>query len=166
MPLVTVQQLQQQLDWPIIREESLPEYGMRLFSAVPADESLPSIEFLFDDKVEFLQQLGSGEWHYHPELDDAVEVARKLIHHELCILDERRIDGGQSCAAAVAPDEVLGSLHLDADHFVRRFFGRPPVREEIDFSRYVKGQHLYLEVKRKAESDALWASLGKPPPEF
>jgi len=48
----------------------------------------------------------------------------------------------------------------------RRFFGTPPVHEAIDFSRYAKGKHLYVELKRKAESDATWRSLGEPAPEF
>jgi len=61
---------------------------------------------------------------------------------------------------------VLGTLRLDADHFIRRFFGTPPVHEAIDFSRYAKGKHLYVELKRKAESDATWRSLGEPAPEF
>jgi hypothetical protein len=66
----------------------------------------------------------------------------------------------------VGPDEVLGTIRLDADHFIRRFFGVPAVREPIDFSRYAKGKHLYVELGRKAESDAAWRLLGRAPPEF
>ncbi len=167
MPLVTVEQLRERLGWQNIREKPMPEYRMRWFSAVPDDESLPSVDFLFDDKVEFLQQVGSGEWHCHPdEIDDAIDLARKLIHHEKCILEERNKKGEYSGSGPVAPNEVMGTLRLDADHFVRRFFGQQPVREAIDFTRYVKGKQLYIELKRKAESDAMWASLGKAPPDF
>lgn len=140
---------------------------MRWFRAVPRDESLPSVDFLFDDEVTFLQQLGSGEWHCHPdEIEDAMGMARKLIHHELCILEERNKKGEYSGSGPVAPDAIMDTLRLDADHFVRRFFGLAEVREPIDFSRYRKGKHLYIELKRKAESDATWKSLGQPPPEF
>jgi len=167
MPLVTIEQLRERLDWPDIREKAMPEYAMRWFSAIPRDESLPSVDFLFDDQVEFLTQVGSGEWHCHPEvIDDAIELARKLIHHELCILEEHNEKGEYTGSGPVAPTEVLGTLRLNADHFVRRFFGVPAAREAIDFSRYTKGKHLYVELKRKAASDAAWKSLGKPPPEF
>src|SRR5689334_20111023 len=108
MPLVNVEQLRERLDWPDIREKPLPEDGMRWFSAVPRDESLPSVDFLFDDKVEFLQQVGSGEWHCHPdEIEYAIDLARKLIHHEKCILEERNKKGEYSGSCPVAPDEVL-----------------------------------------------------------
>lgn len=167
MPLVTVEQLRDRLHWPNIRDRPMPECGMRWFSAVPRDQSLDSVDLLFDEKVEFLQQVGSGEWHCHPdEIDGAIELARQLIHHEICILEERNQKGEYIGSGLVAPDEVLDTLRLDADHFIRRFFGRPPVREAIDFSRYAKGKHLYIELKHKAESDAMWASLGQPPPEF
>src|SRR5687768_16925515 len=160
MPLATVEQLREQLNWPDVREEPLPEYSMRLFRVVPVEESLPSIDFLFDDGVSFLQQLGSGDWHCHPdEIDDAVETARKLVRRELCILEERSRKGEYSSSGPVAPDAVLSTIRRDAGYFVRRFFGSPAVREEIDFSRYHKGKHLYIELNRKAESEAAWKSL-------
>ena len=150
-----------------MREEPLPQYSMRLFRVVPADESLASIDFLFDDGVSFLQQLGSGRWHYHPdEIEDAIEMARKLVHRELCILEERNRKGEYSGSGPVAPDGVMGTLRPDADHFVRRFFGSPEVREEIDFSRYHKGKHLYIELTRKAEAEKVWKSIGGPMPEW
>jgi hypothetical protein len=166
MPLVTITQLRERLGWSDVREQPIAEFSMRWFRVVSRDESLPSIDFLFDDKVEFLQQLGSGEWHCHPgDVDNAIELARKLIRHEMCILEEHGKQG-YSGSGPVAPAEVLGTLRLDADHFVRRFFGVPAVREAIDFSRYAKGKHIYVELRRKTESDALWRLLGKPPPEF
>jgi hypothetical protein len=89
MALVTVEQLRSRVGWLDVREEPMPGYSMRWFRVVPGDESLPSIDFLFDDEVTFLQQLGSGEWHCHPDdLDSAIELARKLVGHELCILEE------------------------------------------------------------------------------
>ena|SRR5688572_20513271 len=167
MPLVTADQLRDRLAWPDVREEPMPEYSMRWFRAVPRDPSLPSIDFLFDDKVEFLQQLGSGEWHCHPDdIDSAIELARKLVHHEMCILEERNKKGEYGGSGPAARDDVPGTLRLDADHFIRRFFGIPPVREPIDFGRYARGKHLYVELRRKAESDVAWQVIGKPPPEF
>lgn len=167
MPLVTLEQLRGRLDWEDVREELVPQYSMRLFRVVPADESLPSIDFLFDDGVTFLQQLGSGKWHYHPdEIEDAIETARKLVHHELCILEERSRKGEYSGSGPVAPDSVRDTLRLDADHLVRRFFGSPEVREEIDFSRYHKGKHLYVALNHKAEAEAAWKRIGGPLPEW
>lgn len=167
MPQVTVETLRERLGWSDIREEALPEYEMRLFRAIPRDESLPSVYFLFDDEVELLDQLGSGDWHYHPDdTEEAIDLARKLIHHEMCILEERDRNGRGGGSGPVGPDDVLRTLRLDADHFVRHFFGVSGKREAIDFSRYVKGKHLYVEVKYNAESDAAWESLGRPPQEF
>ncbi len=166
MPLVTVEQIRDRLAWDDVREEPLPEYAMRLFRVVP-DESLSSIDFLFDDGVSFLQQLQSGEWHCHPdEIDAAIEIARKLVHRELCILEERNSQGEYNGSGPVAPDAIMDTLRLDADHFVRRFFGSSEVREEIDFSRYYKGKHLYIELNRKAEAEKVWKSLGGPVPEW
>lgn len=145
----------------------MPDHAMRCFSVIPLDESLPSVDLLFDENVEYLIQVGSGGWHCHPsEIEYAIDLARKLVHHEMCVLEEWSDKGEHSGSGPVAPDEVLGTLRLDAGHFVRRFFGKPPVREAIDFSRYAKGKHLYIELNRKADSDAAWRSLGKPPPEF
>lgn len=167
MPLVTIDELRERLAWLNIREKKMPEYRMRWFSAVPDDESHPSVDFLFDENVEFLQQLGSGEWHCHPDdINRAIELARKLIHHETCILEERNKKGEYSGSGPVAPTEVAGTLRLDTDHFVRRFFGRAPVREAIDFTRYIKGKHLYVERRVQAESIRVWALLGQQPPEF
>ena len=167
MCLVTVEQLRERLGWGDVREESLPPYSLRRFRVVPDDESLPSIDFLFDDGVSFLQQLGSGEWHYHPdEIDDAIEIARKLVRRELCILEERSRNGGYSGSGPVGPGEVMGTLRHDAGHFVRRFFGSRAVREEIDFGRYHKGKHLYIELGRKAQAEAVWRSIGGPIPEW
>jgi hypothetical protein len=167
MPLVTIEQLRDRLGWQDIREEPLPECGMRWLSAVPRDESLPSIDFLFADEFESLQQVGSGEWHYHPdEIDDAIELSRKLIHHESCILEVRDKNGKYRSSGTAAPDEVRDMLPLDADHFIRRFFGMAPLREEIDFSRYIKCKHSYIEPELKAKMDAVWESVGKAPPEF
>lgn len=167
MPLVTVEQLRERLGWNDIREKRMPDYEMCWFSVVPDDESLPSVDFLFDDKVEFLVQVGSGEWHYHPdEIDDAIDLVLNLIYHETCILEERNKKGECSGSGVVAANEVMHTLRLDADHFIRRFFGQQPVREAIDFSRYFKGKHIYIDLKHKADSDAMWTSLGMPPPEF
>jgi hypothetical protein len=166
MALVTAEQLRERLGWPDIREEPWPEYSMRWFRAVPRDESLPSVDFLFDDQVTFLQQVGTGEWHCHPDdIEYAIELARKLIHHEKCVLEERDKNGEYSGSGVVAPNEVLDTLRIDADHFIRRFFGVPPVREAIDYSRYIKGKHLYVERERRAEMDAIYKSVGLPLPE-
>lgn len=167
MPLVTLEQLRERLGWEDVREEPLPQYSMRLFRVVPPDESLPSIDFLFDDGITFLQQLGSGKWHYHPdEIEDAIEMARKLVHRELSILEERNRKGECGGSGPVAPDGIMDTLRLDADHLVRRFFGSAEVREEIDFSRYHKGKHLFIELNRKAESEKVWKSLGGLIPEW
>lgn len=166
MPLVTHQQLRERLGWRDVREESLPQYALRVFSVRPADESLASIDFLFDDGVTFLQQLGSGKWHCHPdEIEDAIEMARKLVHRELCILEERNRKGEYISSGPAAPDGIMVSLRLDADHAVRRFFGSPEVREEIDFNRYHKRKHGYVELNRWAEIQKVWKSLGRAIPE-
>ena len=167
MPLVTAEQLRKRLDWGDVREEAMPEYLMRVFRVVPADESQPSIAFLFDADVSRLQQLGSGIWHCHPdEIDDAIEMARKLVHHELCIVEERNKAGEYSSSGPLGPDEIPKTMRLDADYLVRRFFGKAEVREAIDFTRYVKEKHLYIERSWKTHTDAVWESLGQSKPEF
>jgi len=168
MPLVTLEQLRKRLAWEDVREEPLPRYSMRLFRVVPAgDESFPSVDFLFDDDVSFLQQLGSGDWHYHPdEIEDAIAMARKLVYRELCILEQRNRKGEYRGSGPAAPDGIMDTLGLDADHLVRRFFGSPQEREEIDFSRYHKGEHLYIELTHKAEIEKAWKSIGGPIPEW
>jgi hypothetical protein len=49
---------------------------------------------------------------------------------------------------------------------VRRFFGSPEVREAIDFGRYYKGNHLYIESNRKAEAEKVWKAIGGPIPQW
>jgi hypothetical protein len=170
MPLVTVEQLRKRLDWPDVREEPMPEYGMRWFRAIPKDESLPSVDFLFDDAVEFLSQIGSGQWHCHPtSVDDAIELARKLIHHEMCILEEHNADedgptGGYSKDGPVRADEVFETLRADAAYFVRRFFGRSATREGIDFSKYLKSRLGYITPAHRATIEASFAKMGRQPP--
>src|SRR4051812_41550921 len=108
MPLVTAEQLRERLGWPDVREEPLPQYSMRLFRVVPADESIPSIDFLFDDAVSLLLQLGWGRWHCHPDdIDEAIAIARKLVRRESCILEERNGKGDYSGSGRVAPTGLL-----------------------------------------------------------
>ena len=44
--------------------------------------------------------------------------------------------------------------------------GAPALREEIDFSRYHKGKHLYIELDHKAKAEAAWKAIGGPIPEW
>lgn len=143
-PLVTIEQLQERIGWSDIREEPRPEYGLRWFRIMPKSASVPPVDFLFDDAVTLLNQLGCGNWHCHPDdIDDAIEMARKLVHHELCILEERNSAGDYAGSAPAAADELPRSLRHDAGWLVRRFFDREPQREAIDFNQYQKGPHRY-----------------------
>ena len=98
--LTDLAELRVLLRWQDVVEE-MPLDGLRLFAARPADPSLPRIEFLFDDKVTLLQQLGFGPWHGHyTEWSDerrnvrrAIATARTLISGARCLFVQRGVGG-------------------------------------------------------------------------
>jgi len=137
------------------------------FRAFPADEKLASVDLLLSDDTTAVIQVGSGEWHTHPgDVDVAIEMARQIIGHELCVLEEYTAEGRLMGSGPIGPDGNFKTLRLDATYLMRRFFGRVPVREEVDFSRYVRGRHLYVDKEHVTTMQAAYAKLGRPAPSF
>lgn len=129
--------------------------------------SLPVVSLLLDANGDGVQSLEFGEWHCHPQtLDEAIALARQLIHTQRCIVEQRDRGGNYLGSGRLSPTELPHSISIKAAYLTRRFFGRLPVREEIDFSKYVRGKHLYRHVEHKAMMDDVWTKLGWPPPSF
>jgi hypothetical protein len=162
---VTIDQLRSQLAWDDVRREPLNEYQMVWFRAFPTDASLPSVDLLFSADATHIEQVGSGGWHTHPDdAGAAIEMARKIIHHELCVLEEYAADGRCNGSGPVDPESLFKTLSLNTEYVVRRFFGKPSVREEIDFSRYAQIRHLLVEKEHFASIQAAYKKLGMPAP--
>lgn len=165
MQPLTISQLQRDLVWADVRSETLPADSSLLFRVFPEDETLPTIDFLMNDDAQGIQQLGSGEWHCHPQdIGRAIDMARKLIGHELCILEERNKSGGYIKSGPVGPNEVFGTLRLNAGFLIRRFFGQPPITEQIDFGKYLKGKHHFTSRAHRAEIEAAYTKVGREAP--
>ena len=166
-PLLTLERLRERVGWENVDRERTAEHRMTVFHVRPEQLHLDPIHFVFDAEVAFLVQFGMGVWHCHPdEIDDALDKAGKLVRHELCILEERDKRGEYRGSTPVGPGEILHTLSEDAGWFRRIFFGREPVREPIDFSRYVLGKRLWIEASRKEELERFYRTAGLPVPEW
>lgn len=164
IPITTVSEIREQLRWPDVREDHLAEHAMRIIRAIPSNPDLPSVDLGFDEDMSYLEYQGFGCWHWHPSsIEEAVGEARKIIHRERCLL-EVWSDQDQLCQSVPVPcDGIPDKLSLNAHYFVRSFFGEKGVREAIDFHRYYKGSHGYVEFGHKAEMEKLFQAAKRNP---
>ena len=167
MPLTSIDEIRDLLSWPDVRRVEFPEYGMSHVRVVPERSKLPPIEFAFRGDLDFLESFGFGEWHYHPELDEALVAADDLVRRRKCVLEERdRGNGRYRGSALVGPSDLLGTIGGRASMFRRVFFGEDPVDERIDFSRYLEADGLLM-LRSEAEGlKRVYEQLGTPIPEW
>jgi hypothetical protein len=159
--------MRERVSWGNVHQEAMTDYQMMVFHVRPEQPHLDPIHFLFDQEVTFLVQIGMGIWHTHlDEIDDALDMASKLVRHELCILEERDERGEYRSSGPVRPDEIPRTLGRDTGWLSRIFFDREPVREEIDFSRYFRGKHLWIEPGWKDELEQIHRAAGMPVTEW
>lgn len=142
-PLTSVADLRARLRWPGVIE-SVPMPGWRLFSVRLIDPSLPAVEFLFDDGVTLLQQLGFRPWHGHfTEYDDerrnvrrAIGMARALVAGSRCLLVQRSAGGAYLGSSVHRLDQLPLTLSPGFARLERLAFNRPPENVPIDLVRY------------------------------
>jgi hypothetical protein len=167
MALASIEDIRDLLDWPDVRRLDRPESGMTFVRVVPQRRSLPPIDFAFRGDLEFLESFGFGEWHAHPNLDDALVAADDLIRHRKCVLEERdRGNGRYRGSALVGPRDLLGVIGRGAV-FRRVFFGEEPADERVDLPLYVEAEHGMLLLRSEAEAlERTCRRLGTPIPEW
>jgi hypothetical protein len=144
-PLTNVAELQALLRWQDVVEET-PTGGLRLFSVRPDDPSLPRIEFLFDDGVTLLQQLGFGPWHGHyTEWSDerrnirrAIATARTLISGARCLFVERGTGGrdGYLGSSVLRRSQMPLTLSKGFIRLERLVFNAAAEDVAVDLARY------------------------------
>jgi hypothetical protein len=112
-----------------------------------------------------MQQLGFGEWHAHyDQFDDesknmrrAVATAATLIAQRRCLLEQRDAKDNYIGSGIVRTDELPLSLSANVHHLRRCFFDRPPLIEQIDFNRYAKTKHSFVEHEHLAKLREVYA---------
>ena len=136
-------------------------YYDRVVEFVASDPAWPALYIVLGDSSDDVAQFGIGEWHTHPdELDDAIRLARELISGRKGVLEERNRSGAYAGSGLVEPGGVLHGLSQDAASFRRVFFNRPPADEPIDFSRYQKLKHGWIEKSHLARMKETYAKAG------
>jgi hypothetical protein len=175
--LTTVAELQALLRWHDVTEET-PIDGLRLFAVRPTSESLPRIEFLFDDRVTLLQQLGFGPWHGHfTEWDNerrnvrrAIATARTLVTGARCVFAERGTGGGRDGylgSSVLRRSEMPRTLAKGFTRLERIVFNAAPEEVPVDLGRYhCTKDGSYIEQSWRRELKELWARLGRDPSTF
>jgi hypothetical protein len=115
--------------WADVREERRTvrwfgrTYYDRVIELVPAHAARPEIYFVFSDDYEALVQFGMGEWHGHPEIDRAIELAADLVAGRKCVLERRSRRGKYIGSGLVGPTDVPPTLELsNGNNVVRRVF--------------------------------------------
>lgn len=164
MALISVEDLRELLNWPGVRRVDRLD-GFVDLRVVPRKPALPPLVFVFSGDLDFLICLGMGEWHSHPELEEALVLADDLMHHRLCILEERNRSGGYIGSAPVGPRDILPIVR-GVGTFRRVFFDREPVTEVIDLSLYVKADHNYISRQRLQEVEDVYRRTGFPRPDW
>lgn len=175
-PFLSVEMLKEELSYNKIIERRRVShvYKGRVneileFEVRPADDSLPCIYLIFDTEVSCLSQYGMGNWHCHfDEYEDerrnimaSIKLTRQLMNHYYCICEEVRAGGEYGGAGVTRPTELPTTLGKDIVHFRRWFFGKPPVIEKIDFSRYIEGNAIYVERNYQAKIERMEEQVQK-----
>ena len=161
--MITVENLKQRLDWDRVDEQSDPEHGLVYLFVRPTTAELEPVYFCLGEDRTSVVQFGFGDWHCHPdELEEAIITASQLVRGERCVVEEcdgaGRYQGGGLYDSGGLP-ETLGT---NVKSLRRVFFNRKPIIEEIDFSRYFRGKHIWVSHDRKAEIERLYRDLGVP----
>jgi hypothetical protein len=166
-PLLTLEQLRERVGWEHVRQVPMAEHQMVVFHVCPEQPHLDPIDFVFDEEVTFLMEMGMGIWHSHPdEIDDALDMADRLVRHELSILEERDTRGEYCSSGPVEPNGIPRTLGRNPGWLRRILFNREPVREEIDFSRCVRGKRSWIEARWQKELEQTYRVAGLPVPEW
>jgi hypothetical protein len=115
--------------WPDVREERRTirwlgrKYHDRMIELVPSNPASPEVYFVFSDDYEMLQQFGMGEWHGHPEVDAAIELAADLVAGRKCVLERWTHRGKYAGSGLVGSTDVAPAFdRSDGTHVLRRVF--------------------------------------------
>lgn len=164
--MLTVSELQKSLKWQAIEEVFYPEYCDFTIYVRPSRAELDSIHFCVSADRLVLSQFGFGNWHYHPDIIDAIEMARLLVCGERCIVEQLDAAGEYCSGGVYLRNEVPTSIGKDVKELRRVFFNREPVTEAIDYEQYFRGKHGLISHKSKAEMEDFYRQHGMPVPEW
>jgi hypothetical protein len=168
--LLTVERLKKQLHYDRVAEDrrsyTLHDgsvHYIRDFIIRPLDSSLACIYFIFDDEVKCLQQFGFSQWHGHfddlptdaAQVRAGIKLARQFMTHYFCCVEELNAEGKYRGSSVLRPNEIPDMLGKDIKQLRRVFFGRAPVTEPVDFSRYIEEEHLFVERRFKTRLERI-----------
>ena len=178
MAIISVEQIKQKLKWDNIHlKHRKEEYNGNSYEYAdviifPDTENLPTIEFVFDSEISYIECVGFSNWHTHYDsyeddrrnLVKVLQDTKKLINHKSCLVEELQRDGKYSGGSILTPDGLPSSLTKDVKTLRRFFFNQEPKDEEIDFSRYIKVKELYVlkEVYKEAKEVYRQAGIEYP----
>ena len=137
--LIDLEQVKRKLKYGGVREYRYTTEDncgtFHVFQAVPEDESLPAVEVVFDEGVEFLQHVGFSHWHAHYDswADErrnvvrALRAAREIIEGAVVLCEEYDSDG-----------KCLGETFVRDGETPRRFIKKSAVLKVIKFNRPIE----------------------------
>ena len=144
-PLTSISELQLSIGWQNVSEYK-PMKGWRVFAVCPSEKLLPPIEFLFDENVTMLQQLGFGPWHGHYQkwsderknVRSAIATARVLVTGARCLLVERSASGAYLGSGIYRRSSLPLTLSRDFARLERLPFNASPEHVPVDLSRFYR----------------------------
>ena len=174
MSILSLDQLKRKVRWnDIVLRQGVHSYRGEdhpfcMFKVLPSKKNWPSIDLHFDGEIQYLDPLCFSQWHAHYDrwederrnLIDALRTVRDLVARKICLVEELDEAGACRGGSLLPPEGIPETLSKEVTSFRRIFFDRPPLLQEVDFSRYWAGKHLYVEWRCKEETETLWKEQG------
>jgi hypothetical protein len=168
-PIITLERLKKRTGWNHIalESDSYEVAGVRhttqRFSLLASQKSWPTIDLYFDEHFRCLDPLGFSKWHAHYDkwtdprrnLVDALRAVRELVVCQLGLIEQLDKAGKYWGGGVASPGAIPPTLGKNIKRLRRVYFDRAPEFEEIDFSRYWEGKHLFVEKNYKEATEQL-----------
>jgi hypothetical protein len=130
-----LERIRRETGWSHVREERRTirwlgkSFRDRKIDLVPSNTEWPEVYFVFSDDYDLLQQFGLGEWHGHPDTDEAIALAADFVAGRKCVLERWTKDKTYAGSGVVTPNEVPAALRQHdgrGGSFRRVFFNQAP----------------------------------------
>ncbi|MEM1207187.1 MAG: hypothetical protein AAGN66_28390 [Acidobacteriota bacterium] len=150
--MLSAERLQQLLGCQRVDEKINREYDLVHFLVRPSRPELKSIELCVSGDRSFVDVLGFGPWHCHPDdLEDAIETAAQLVSGSLCVVEERDAEDTYKAGGLYAPGELPKFLGPKIKSLRTLFFDQKPIQEPIDVNLYSWSEHIWV---RRGDTDS------------
>jgi hypothetical protein len=148
MAILTVKQLQSELEYQRVFEEyerissAGQDFNYCKLVVRSDGRDKPNVTFLMDEKCTTIEYFSIGSWDDElffgsHEVEDAVRLAKQFVYQKICVTEVLGAAGKYCGSDLTRPNEPPLSLDKEVTHLRRCLFGKEPLTESADLSRYV-----------------------------